>query len=63
MDDVVGVAAIMRERSMAREFKGTVKEVLGTAKSVGCTVEGSSPIDVLERVDEGEFDAKFEGRK
>jgi large subunit ribosomal protein L12e len=48
---------------MAKEFSGTVKEILGTAKSIGCTVEGSDPNDVLARVDEGEFDAKFEGRK
>lgn len=48
---------------MAKEFRGTVKEILGTAKSIGCTVEGSDPIDVLSRLDEGEFDSKFEGKK
>jgi hypothetical protein len=30
----------MRERSMARELVGTVKEVLGTAQSTGCNVDG-----------------------
>eukprot|EP01127_Copromyxa_protea_P004547 TRINITY_DN143_c0_g1_i2.p2 TRINITY_DN143_c0_g1~~TRINITY_DN143_c0_g1_i2.p2 ORF type:complete len:169 (+),score=47.54 TRINITY_DN143_c0_g1_i2:41-547(+) len=63
IEDVVGVAAVMRPRSLAKEFKGTVKEVLGTAKSVGCTVEGADPIDILARVDEGEFDDKFEGKQ
>eukprot|EP00662_Eupelagonemidae_sp_cell21_P008813 gene8813-biopygen19329 len=27
---------------MARELKGCVKEVLGTANSIGCTIDGSS---------------------
>ena len=43
----------MRERSMARELKGTVKEVLGTAQSVGCTVDGSNPHDIIEQINDG----------
>ncbi len=31
----------MREKSIARHFVGTVKEILGTAYSVGCTVDGA----------------------
>merc|ERR1712110_77812 len=38
IDNVYEIARIMAPRSMAREFKGTVKEILGTAVSVGCTV-------------------------
>merc|ERR1712071_294757 len=37
MDDFLNSARIMRPRSMAREFSGVMKEVLGTAQSVGCT--------------------------
>jgi large subunit ribosomal protein L12e len=43
----------MRERSMAKSLKGTVKEMLGTAFSVGCTVNGKSPKDLCEDIDEG----------
>eukprot|EP01084_Bolivina_argentea_P038655 71487_1 len=43
MKDIIDIARIMRPKSMAKEFSGTVKEVLGTAKSVGCTVEGQDP--------------------
>ena len=43
----------MRDRSMAREFKGTVKEILGTASSVGCTVEGQNPNDVIAKINSG----------
>ncbi len=38
MDDVYEIARIMNERTLARTFAGTVKEILGTANSVGCTV-------------------------
>jgi large subunit ribosomal protein L12e len=46
----------MRPRSRARELKGTVKEILGTAKSTGCTVNGEDPQVVQENIDEGEYD-------
>ena len=43
----------MRVRSMARTMTGTVKEILGTAQSVGCTVDGKNPHDVIEEIDAG----------
>jgi len=54
-DDVVNVAKVMRPRSMARDFSGTVKEILGTAVSVGCTVDQQDPKDILKKVEGGEF--------
>ncbi|KAJ2848628.1 60S ribosomal protein L12, partial [Coemansia erecta] len=41
IDDIISVARTMREvnKSFSRELKGTVKEILGTANSVGCTVD------------------------
>merc|ERR1739840_12670 len=52
LEDVYGVARIMRERSMARYFSGTVKEMLGTAQSVGCTVDGQHPHDIIEQIND-----------
>ena len=46
----------MRHKSLARELKGTVKEILGTAFSVGCTVDGQSPRDITEKINDGEID-------
>ncbi|ORX71355.1 60S ribosomal protein L12 [Linderina pennispora] len=48
----------MREadKSLARELKGTVKEILGTAFSVGCTVDGESPVDIQQKIDDGEIE-------
>lgn len=46
LDQVIDIARTMRERSMARTLAGTVKEMLGTCNSVGCTVNGQSPRDI-----------------
>eukprot|EP00271_Cylindrocystis_brebissonii_P010785 TRINITY_DN27175_c0_g1_i1.p1 TRINITY_DN27175_c0_g1~~TRINITY_DN27175_c0_g1_i1.p1 ORF type:complete len:167 (-),score=52.38 TRINITY_DN27175_c0_g1_i1:633-1133(-) len=56
IDDVVEIARIMRSKSIAKEFKGTVKEILGTCVSVGCTVDGKDPKDLQSGIDEGEVE-------
>ncbi|CAI7857676.1 unnamed protein product [Closterium sp. NIES-53] len=56
MDDVIEVARVMRPRSIAKELTGTVKEILGTCVSVGCTVDGKSPKDVQQEIDDGEIE-------
>lgn len=53
MDDIISIARQMRPRSMAKALSGTVKEVLGTAQSVGCTVDGKAPHDVIDEVNDG----------
>merc|ERR1712226_460439 len=55
MEDVYEVARALRYKSMAREFSGTVKEVLGTANSLGCTVDGEVPTELQRQIDEGEL--------
>merc|ERR1711916_70261 len=55
LEQIIEIARVMRPRSMARQLSGTVKEILGTAQSIGCTVDGSHPHDVIEQIDDGEF--------
>merc|ERR1711976_16747 len=55
MDTIYEVARVMKPRSMAKEFKGCVKEILGTAVSVGCTVDGCDPRDLQKQIDDGEI--------
>lgn len=50
LGDVIEVARIMRPRSCAKYLAGTVKEILGTAVSVGCSVDRMSPTEVMEKV-------------
>ena len=40
----------MRDRSCARKLKGTVKEILGTCVSVGCTVDHEDPREIQSKV-------------
>jgi hypothetical protein len=59
MDDIIEIARIMRHRSCAKTLAGTCKEMLGTAVSVGCTVDGKDPRDVQEEV--GHCHCEFTG--
>ncbi len=53
LDAIINIARVMRQKSMAKKLVGTVKEVLGTAFSVGCTVNGQSPKDIQAQIDAG----------
>ncbi|KAB0372012.1 hypothetical protein FD755_015804, partial [Muntiacus reevesi] len=52
-DDIVNIARQMRHQSLARELSGTIKEILGTAHSVGCNVDGHHPHDVIDDINSG----------
>ena len=54
MEQIYSCAKVMRERSMAREFSGTVREILGTARSLACTVDGKTPQSWIEAIKAGE---------
>jgi len=56
MDEVYDIARIMREKSMARTFQGTVLEILGSAVSVGCKIDGQSPKEVQRKIKDGEIE-------
>ena len=45
----------MRPKSLSREMKGTVKEVLGSCFAFGITVDGKSSKDVQKDVDAGKY--------
>lgn len=53
LDAVINIARIMRAKSMAKKLTGTVKEVLGTAFAIGCSVNGQSPSDIQKEIDAG----------
>lgn len=59
-DEIVDIARTMRgaNKSLAKELKGTVLEILGTAFSVGCQVDGRSPKDISDDIKEGNIDGK-----
>jgi large subunit ribosomal protein L12e len=53
MDAIIDIAKKCRARSMAKHMSGTVKEVLGTAQSVGCTVDGQPPHEIIDQINDG----------
>ncbi|XP_048368054.1 60S ribosomal protein L12 [Sphaerodactylus townsendi] len=52
-DEIVNIARQMRHRSLARELSGTIKEILGTAQSVGCNIDGRHPHDIIDDINSG----------
>lgn len=56
----MSVARAMRPRSMAKQLEGTVKEILGTCQSVGCTVEGINPHALIEKINNKEVEVPAE---
>ncbi|KAK3927060.1 60S ribosomal protein L12 [Frankliniella fusca] len=59
-EDVVSIAKTMRPRSMSRKLEGTVKEILGTCQSVGCTIDGKAPHDVIDEINDGSIEVSEE---
>ena len=55
-DDVLKIAKTLREakKSMSITLKGSVKEVLGTACSLGCTIDGKTAKEMTALVESGE---------
>ena len=53
---IFDISRQMRYKSLSKEFSGTVKEVLGSANAVGCTVEGMKPMALQQAIDDGEFE-------
>ena len=60
LDEIFDIARTMKTKSLAKELSGCVKEILATAQSVGCTVDGKPPHDVIEAIDEGEIEVPDE---
>jgi large subunit ribosomal protein L12e len=56
LDQIIEIARAMRERSMAKTLAGTVKEILGTAFSIGCTVNGENCRDLQQQIEDGDVE-------
>lgn len=56
LKDVIEIAKKMRHRSNAKNLGGTVKEILGSCVSVGCTVNGKDPRDIQQGITEGSIE-------
>jgi hypothetical protein len=59
LDEIIEIARTMKFKSFSKDLKGCVKEILGTAFSVGCQVDGKSPKAISDAIEEGEIDSTF----
>ncbi|KYK21879.1 50S ribosomal protein L11 [Thermoplasmatales archaeon SM1-50] len=59
VDQVVKIAKMKFDTILGRDLKRKTKEIIGTCASIGVTVEGKAPKQVLKEIDEGKFDSSF----
>jgi large subunit ribosomal protein L11 len=59
VEQAVKIAKMKFDTILGKDLKRKTKEVIGTCTSMGVTVEGKRPQDVLKEIDEGKFDSKF----
>ena len=55
-DQLVRVTKLKQNELIAKDFKGAMKEILGSSVSVGITVDGKDPRDIQKAIDEGIYD-------
>ena len=60
LDEVFDIARTMRSKSLAKNLANGAKEILGTAQSVGCTVDGQPPHDIIDAINAGEIEVPDE---
>ncbi|MHA2182575.1 MAG: 50S ribosomal protein L11 [Promethearchaeota archaeon] len=60
-EQVVKVVEAKKETFLDKTFKYAIKTALGTALSIGVTVEGEDPREIQKRLENGEFDNKIKG--
>ncbi len=59
MEQAVKIAKMKVDAMLAQDLKAAVKEVVGTALSMGVTVEGKDPREIQKEIDEGKWDDKL----
>ncbi|KAF8520488.1 putative 60S ribosomal protein L12 [Hysterangium stoloniferum] len=56
LDEIVNISRIMQNKSLAKSLAGVAKEMLGTAQSIGCTIDGQAPHDIIDGINSGEIE-------
>jgi len=59
MEQLIRIAKIKRPELLSKTLKSATKEILGTCVSMGVTVEGKDPREVMREIDEGKYDQIF----
>ncbi len=62
-EQVCKVARMKESDLLAMDLRGAVKEVMGTAQSMGITIEGEDAYEVQQQIDEGKFDDRLQAEE
>jgi large subunit ribosomal protein L11 len=55
-EQLVRITRLKQDQTLAKTFKGAVKEVAGSCVSIGITIDGKEPKEVQKAIDEGVYD-------
>jgi large subunit ribosomal protein L11 len=55
LSQIIEIAKLKREKLLANSLKAAVKEILGTAITLGATVEDKHPREIQKEIDEGQW--------
>ncbi len=61
LDQIITVVEAKKDKFLDKNLKVAVKTALGTALSIGITVEGEDPREIQKRIENGEYDDKITG--
>lgn len=56
LDEIISIARTVHARTLAKDLKACVKEVLGTCSSMGCRIDGISAHDMTAKVANNEVE-------
>ncbi|MCP1714903.1 large subunit ribosomal protein L11 [Methanocalculus alkaliphilus] len=56
LEAIIRIARMKQESMLSYDLRNAVKEVIGTCRSVGVTVEGMKSKDAIAAIDAGQFD-------
>ncbi len=59
IDQAIKIANMKESALTGKDLKARVKTVIGTAQSMGLTIEGKKPQEALKEIDEGKYDEKL----
>ena len=59
MEQAVKIAKMKMDSMLSYTLKNATKEVVGTCVSMGVTVDGKDPKEVIELIEKGEYDEYF----
>ena len=59
IDQVVKIVRMKSDALSGKNNKEKAKEIVGTCRSMGVTIEGKKSAEMIEAINKGEYDAKF----